>query len=188
MKADSLTRQVAVIFDLDGTLVDSEPLCARTWDELAQELGTTLPRGGPAGATVDARVRMMEHRTGIPAEQIHSMYWNSLEARFRTALRPIARTYALACQLRTAGTPVAIASNSRRTRIDRTIEIALPNLLGVESVAADEVEHPKPAPDLFLRAATRLGIAPQDCLVVEDSDIGMAAAHAAGMLTLQVRH
>lgn len=188
MNADLLPRQVAIIFDLDGTLVDSEPHCARTWDELARELGTALPTAGPVGATVDARVRMMEHRTGISAEQIHSMYWDRLEACFRKALRPLARTYALACQLRTAGAPVAIASNSRRKRVDRTIEIALPELLGVPSIAADEVAHPKPAPDLFLRAATHLGIEPHDCLVVEDSDIGMAAARAAGMMTLQVHH
>jgi len=81
--------------------------------------------------------------------------------------------------------PVAVASSSVRERLERTLAHA-----GLEvevTIAGDEVEHGKPAPDMFLRAAERLALPPEACVVVEDSPPGVAAGLAAGMPTLGVQ-
>jgi HAD superfamily hydrolase (TIGR01509 family) len=80
--------------------------------------------------------------------------------------------------------PVAVASSSPRERLDRTL--AHVGLAFPVSVAGDEILHGKPAPDMFLVAAERLGVAPARCVVVEDSAPGVAAGVAAGMPTLGV--
>ena len=87
-------------------------------------------------------------------------------------------------ELRAQGVPVAVASSSPRERLDRTLARA-----GLEfaiTIAGDEVRHGKPAPDMFLLAAERLGASPECCVVVEDSPPGVAAGRAAGMPTLGV--
>jgi HAD superfamily hydrolase (TIGR01509 family) len=82
--------------------------------------------------------------------------------------------------------PVAVASSSRRDRLERTLGRA--GLLDAFDVvvAGDEVEHGKPAPDMFLLAAERLGVAPEACIVIEDSPPGVQAGVAAGMHTIGV--
>ena len=82
--------------------------------------------------------------------------------------------------------PCAVASNSDRPWVDRVLTIA--GLTGrFQTIAtADEVEHPKPAPDVYLLAASRLGVPAQRCAAFEDSPRGLAAAHAAGMFTVAV--
>jgi HAD superfamily hydrolase (TIGR01509 family) len=88
-------------------------------------------------------------------------------------------------ELRARGVPVAVASSSVRERLDHTLASA--GLEFAVSIAGDEVAHGKPAPDMFLTAAARLGVAPARCVVVEDSPPGVAAGRAAGMPTLAVR-
>jgi HAD superfamily hydrolase (TIGR01509 family) len=88
-------------------------------------------------------------------------------------------------ELRARGVRVAVASSSVRERLNHTLARA-----GLEfevTIAGDEVEHGKPAPDMFLLAAERLGLAPETCVAVEDSPPGVAAGRAAGMPTLGVR-
>jgi len=88
-------------------------------------------------------------------------------------------------ELQARGAPVAVASSSVRERLERTLAHA-----GLEfevTIAGDEVEHGKPAPDMFLRAAERLALPPEACVVVEDSPPGVAAGRAAGMPTLGVQ-
>jgi len=85
------------------------------------------------------------------------------------------------------GIAVAVASSSPRERLARTLDRAgLAGLFAV-SVAGDEVARGKPAPDMFLEAAARLGVAPGACVVIEDSAPGVAAGRAAGMVTVGVR-
>jgi HAD superfamily hydrolase (TIGR01509 family) len=92
---------------------------------------------------------------------------------------------AAVAELRERGVAVAVASSSVRERLDRTLARA--GLAFEVTIAGDEVEHGKPAPDMFLEAARRLGVAPERCVVVEDSPPGVAAGRAAGMPTLGVR-
>jgi HAD superfamily hydrolase (TIGR01509 family) len=100
-------------------------------------------------------------------------------------LRPFPDALAALEALRADGIPVAVASSSPRERLDRTLAGA--GLSFGVTVAGDEVEHGKPAPDMFLAAAARLGVEPARCVVVEDSGPGVAAGVAAGMPTLGIQ-
>jgi beta-phosphoglucomutase-like phosphatase (HAD superfamily) len=83
------------------------------------------------------------------------------------------------------GVPVAIVSNSAPQRLRLSVERAgLMDLVGTHIFSGDEVERPKPAPDVYLKAAQTLGFAPEQCLVIEDSVTGVTAAKAAGMCVL----
>jgi HAD superfamily hydrolase (TIGR01509 family) len=107
-----------------------------------------------------------------------------LYALFDAELAPYPDALEAVAELRARGVPLAVASSSPRERLDRTL-----NHIGLAfpvSVAGDEIEHGKPAPDMFLVAAERLGVAPERCVVVEDSAPGVAAGVAAGMPTLGV--
>ncbi len=89
-------------------------------------------------------------------------------------------------ELRRRGVPIAVASSSARERLERTLRPAgLSDVFGV-TVAGDEVDNGKPAPDMFLAAAERLGVAPSRCVAVEDSAPGVRSALAAGMVTVAV--
>ena len=101
-----------------------------------------------------------------------------------TRLRPFADAVAAVADLEVRGVALAVASSSLRERLDRTLARA--GLDFAVTIAGDEVEHGKPAPDMFLLAAERLGVDPSRCVVVEDSPAGVAAGRAAGMPTLGV--
>jgi HAD superfamily hydrolase (TIGR01509 family) len=98
-----------------------------------------------------------------------------------TELEPFADAVATARELHDQGIPLAVASSSRRERLDRTLTRANLDTLFAVSVAGDEIARGKPEPDMFLEAARRLGATPQDCVVIEDSAPGVAAGLAAGM-------
>jgi HAD superfamily hydrolase (TIGR01509 family) len=102
-----------------------------------------------------------------------------------SSIRPIPEVAEYARQVAKTH-PVAVASGGERGAVERTLElIGLGDLFAVVVVAADVVRG-KPAPDLFLLAATRLGVAPGDCVVFEDGELGIAAARAAGMDAVRV--
>jgi HAD superfamily hydrolase (TIGR01509 family) len=179
----------AVIFDCDGTLVDSEPLAGRAWK------ATVAPYGY---AVTDAD---LEACMGIPYARTHAYlseraalpdaaaFWPDLKrelfALIDAELAPFPDAVAAAEELRERGVRLAVASSSPRERLDRTLARA--GLSFPVTVAGDEVEHGKPAPDMFLAAAARLETEPERCVVVEDSAPGVAAGRAAGMPTLGIR-
>jgi HAD superfamily hydrolase (TIGR01509 family) len=178
-----------VIFDCDGTLVDSEPLAGRAWRR------TVAPYGY---AVTDAD---LEACMGIPYARTHAYlaeraplpdaqtFWPALRDELfgliDAELEPFADAVGAARELRERGIVLAVASSSPRERLDRTLARA--GLQFAVTVAGDEVEHGKPAPDMFLAAAARLGTDPATTVVVEDSDPGVQAGRAAGMPTLGVR-
>jgi HAD superfamily hydrolase (TIGR01509 family) len=180
----------AVIFDCDGTLVDSEPLSRTAWERALEPYGYVL-----TDADAEASV-------GLPYPRVHAFFaeraalpaadefWAKLSAELYELidadLEPFDDAVNAARELRARGVPVAVASSSFRDRLHRTLSRA--GLLGAFDavVAGDEVEHGKPAPDMFLLAAERLGVEPAACVVVEDSPPGVQAGLAAGMITLAV--
>jgi HAD superfamily hydrolase (TIGR01509 family) len=99
-------------------------------------------------------------------------------------LRPFDDALETLAELRDRDIPVAVASSSPRERLDRTL--ARVDLAFGVSVAGDEIEHGKPAPDMFLAAAAKLGVEPGACAVIEDSAPGVAAGLAAGMRTVAI--
>lgn len=173
-----------VIFDCDGVLVDSEMLSAATLVDCLGECGYETDMGqvhadflGQGFGTVAADFR---RRTGraLPGDFLER--WHvELFSRFDAALRPCP---GVAETLEAITRPFCLASSSRPERIDRSLTAAgLAHFFQGRKFSAVEVEHGKPAPDLFLHVARSIGVPAARCLVVEDSLPGVAAARAAGM-------
>ena len=180
----------AVIFDCDGTLVDSEPLARTAWERALAPHGYAL-----TDADADACIGLpyprvhayFAERVELPgAEPFWADFSGELFALIDTELVVFDDAVGAARELRERGIPVAIASSSPRERLHRTLSRAgLLDAFDV-TVAGDEVANGKPAPDMFLLAAERLGVAPEDCVVIEDSPPGVRAGVAAGMRTIAV--
>ena len=181
----------AVIFDCDGTLVDSEPLARSAWERTLAPYGYTIREADYPGLVglPYARVHgfFAERVPGLPAaDRFWEDYAGTLFALIDAELRPFADALATVQELRDGGIAVAVASSSPRARLDRTLRRAgLADAFAV-SVAGDEVEHGKPAPDMFLAAAAGLRVPPRRCAVIEDSPPGDAAGLAARMRTVAV--
>ena len=185
-------RSIAgVIFDLDGVIVDSEIW----WDEVRQAFAadhgrpwTVDDRHAVMGANSRQWSETMRRRLelDLPAETIERAIVDGMIARYRRDGAPAIDGAVEAVRRIAAGVPVALASSSHPAVITAALAAT-----GLEDtfpvvVSSDEVAHGKPAPDVFLEAARRLGIEPRRCLVVEDSLNGLKAGRAAGMTTVLV--
>jgi HAD superfamily hydrolase (TIGR01509 family) len=182
----------AVVFDLDGTLVDSEP----NYYEAAREL--LAAHGAPGftwednaayvGISTWETLGLWKERYGIAApraELVDELDRRYLErARVSTPVFPEMRTFVEL--LAAEGVPMAVASGSSRAAIEVILAGTGLDVYPRVVVSAEEVARGKPAPDVFLEAARRLGAAPADCVVIEDAAPGAAAAHAAGMRCVAV--
>ena len=177
----------AVIFDLDGVLVDAEVW----WDEVrlawAGQVGrswTAADQAAVMGANSLGWARIMRQRLDLDLspEQIVDDIVGAMVQRYATHGAPlIPGAVAAVRRLAEAGVPIAVASSSHRLVIDAALDsLGIAGLFRVV-VASDEVAHGKPAPDVYLLAARELGVDPSSCLVVEDSLNGVLAARAAGM-------
>ena len=124
---------------------------------------------------------------GLPdGAEVWAGFSGTLFELLESELTPFDDAIGTARELHAAGIPIAIASSSPRARLDATIAAAgLTELFDV-TVAGDEVPRGKPAPDLFLAAAAKLGVPPDRCVAVEDSPPGVASALAAGMKVVAV--
>ncbi|KUM74314.1 HAD family hydrolase [Streptomyces griseorubiginosus] len=178
---------ISVIFDLDGTLVDSEPNYYEAGRQLLAEHG--VPEfswadheryvGISTRETV-ARWKSLYGLRASVAELLADKNRRYLElARAATRVYPEMRRFVEL--LAAEGVPMAVASGSSREAIEAILAGTGLDAYLRTVVSADEVAHGKPAPDVFLEAARRLGAAPADCVVLEDAAPGAAAAHAAGM-------
>ena len=177
-----------VIFDCDGTLVDSEPLSGETWRRVTQPFGYEITDEDLAEVVGFPYVRthaFFASRVALPAPEALLPELNRvLFALIDERLEVFADAVTAVEELRAQGVRIAVASSSVRERLDRTLAHA--GLSFEVTIAGDEVEHGKPAPDMFLLAAARLGVRPGSCVVIEDSPPGVQAGHAAGMFTLAV--
>jgi HAD superfamily hydrolase (TIGR01509 family) len=185
------TRLAAVIFDCDGTLVDSEPLARVAWERSLAPHGYEIDDGEYAGLVglPYARVHAF-FAERVPGLEAPDAFWELYSGRLfeliDTELVPFDDALETVRGLAERGVAVAVASSSPRARLDRTLARAgLADAFAV-SVAGDEVAHGKPAPDMFLATAERLGVEPSRCAVIEDSPPGVAAGLAAGMTTVGV--
>jgi HAD superfamily hydrolase (TIGR01509 family) len=184
-------RPAAAIFDCDGTLVDSEPLARVAWERSLAPHGYAIDDAEYAGLI--GRPYAQVHgffADRIPGLEPIDAFWDGYSERLfeliDTELVPFEDALETLRGLTARGIAVAVASSSPRARLDRTLARAgLADAFAV-SVAGDEIEHGKPAPDMFLAAAERLGVPPGRCVAIEDSGPGVAAGLAAGMTTVGV--
>lgn len=198
MNEDTQTRPVeAVLFDLDGTLVDSEPVY---WEsDRAFLAGYGIDYHGELNAAMVGRGSnefFREMEALFPASPLNSMSLaersrrkdEAYLAHARGRLRSFPGVEAFARELRARGIPAAIASGSTPPVIDATLDmLGLGDLFPVR-VSGSEVPRGKPEPDVFLEAARRLGTPPAACLVLEDSEPGLMATRAAGMACVALPH
>lgn len=181
----------AVLFDMDGTLVDSEPVWDEALRELARWLGGELSseaRRATLGTNVPVSVGIVHADVGRPdADPARSGEKLLAEAaeRFSDGLtwRPGARE--LLAAVRAAGVPIALVTNTERHLVRIALGPLVDELFDV-SVCGDEVAHAKPAPDPYLTAARLLGVDPASAVAIEDSPTGTASAVAAGCPVLVV--
>jgi HAD superfamily hydrolase (TIGR01509 family) len=181
----------AVIFDLDGVIVDSEIW----WDEARREFAAQRGRSwseADRAAVMGANSRQwsatMRERLELdePDTRIERAIVDAVVERYRHEGAPEIQGAVEAVRRIAGAWPAAVASSAHRQVIDATLEATgLAGLFRVV-VSSDEVERGKPAPDVYLEAARRLGVEPDACLVVEDSLNGVKAAKAAGMTCVLV--
>lgn len=176
-----------VIFDFDGVLADSETIAL---EELAAEItlrGVPLTAAEAAarflGASTADHMRFITERTGQPCGADFPDVWHQrLYRRFATELYPVTGAVATLDHLDRLGIPYCIGSGGSVDRLARALScIGLTKRFADRAFSAELVARGKPAPDLFLFAAERMGVAPAACLVVEDAPAGVRAALAAGM-------
>jgi HAD superfamily hydrolase (TIGR01509 family) len=180
----------AVVFDLDGVIVDSE----HVWDEVRQQLAAE--RGGRwhdqasrdmMGMSSPEWSRYMHDVIGLeePPVEINAEVVRRLEAVYRERL-PLIPGAVEAVERLAARWPLGLASSSNRRVIDLVLETS--GLTGSfrATVSSEEVAQGKPAPDVYLEAARRLGVEPARCAAVEDSENGILSAKAAGMRTIAI--
>jgi HAD superfamily hydrolase (TIGR01509 family) len=175
----------AVVFDLDGVLVDSEQLWDRARRELVEERGgvwredaTQVMMG--MSSREWSRYLHDELQVDLEPAEISASVVAKLEELYREQLPllPGARAAVLALAERW---PLGLASSANREVIDLVLELAELEDSFAATVSSEEVPRGKPAPDVYLEAARRLGVVPTDCAAVEDSTNGLRAAAAAGM-------
>ena len=180
----------AVVFDLDGVLVDSE----HVWDEVREELARE--RGGRWHARAQADMmgmssiewsRYMHDVIGLaePPDEIDAEVVQRMQARYSEHL-PLVDGAVQAVRRLAAEFRLAVASSSNRPLIDTVLAAAGMAELFEVTVSSEEVEHGKPAPDVYLEAARRLGVPPEHCVAVEDSGNGIRSASAAGMRVVAI--
>jgi len=176
----------AVVFDMDGVLVDTEHL----WDEVREELtaewgGRYTPEAQRAmmGMSSHEWSRYLHEVVGLrePPDVINAEVVRRMLARYEVDLPVVPGAVQAVRGLAEAGFRLALASSSNRELIDTVLrELGLTELFEV-TVSSEEVARGKPAPDVYLEAAERLGLDPARCVAVEDSASGIRSAHAAGM-------
>jgi beta-phosphoglucomutase-like phosphatase (HAD superfamily) len=177
----------AFIFDCDGTLADSMPLHQKAWIVALRKYGARFDFSwelfmSRAGKTIELTVAELNAEFGLTLDPaLVSAAQRAEYDALAVGVKPLDEVVAFARERAQAGYPVSVASGGDAVTVQRTLRtIGVSDLFPIV-VTAEEVAHGKPAPDLFLLAAERMGVAPAECLVFEDSPLGITAAERAGM-------
>jgi HAD superfamily hydrolase (TIGR01549 family) len=184
-------RYRAVVFDMDGLLLDTEVLWQRAEEELFAAHGGVFSREDKLrviGASFEFTARYFAQRLGQPPERGAQLVDEMIEAMHAALQRDVAgRPGALELVARLRGrVPLGLASNSPRRLVDAALLTAGLTDAFDAIVTSDDVARSKPAPDIYLEACRRLGVSPAETLALEDSASGVAAAKAAGLACIAV--
>ena len=185
-----MTDPQAVLFDMDGTLVDTESLWWQATEKVSAGLGhalSTADKPEVVGRPVDHTAAHLHRVTAArcPRSDISSALHQEFAALVTGRTEPRPGVIALLDLLNEASIPLAVVSASPREIVDAVLESLGPDRFAT-SVAAGETARAKPAPDPYLAAARQLGVPPADCVAVEDSPVGLASAEAAGCRVLAI--
>jgi HAD superfamily hydrolase (TIGR01509 family) len=182
----------AIAFDLDGVLIDSEPV----WEEVRR--GLVAERGGHW--TPDAQRRLMGMSTqewarylsddlgvGLPPEQVAALVIDRMAARYRERI-PFLPGAVEAVRRLAARWPLGLASSAPAALIETVLQAGGLRSCFQVTLSTEQVPHGKPAPDVYLAVTARLGVAPSACAAVEDSSNGLRSAAAAGLHVIAIPH
>ena len=182
----------AIVFDNDGLMLDTEHAWTRAETVLFERHGETFTaehKRELIGTSREQSAAKVERMLGLPGrgqelmDELHELVMEELTA----GVPPRPGALELLAAVRAAGLPVGLASNSSREFVERALSVSgLANGHFDVVVTADDVESPKPAPDLYLAACAALGAAPERAAALEDSPPGVASARAAGMFVIAV--
>jgi HAD superfamily hydrolase (TIGR01509 family) len=181
----------AVIFDMDGVLVDSEPFGFEAMRRMVTRYGLAYTEAENAeflGRTTLDSCRILKERYRLPEseETLAGWYIEEMLALIAGGPRPMPGVPDVLHRLRAAGYPLALASSAEVRVIEANLAALDLHALFQAVVSGTQVARGKPAPDVFLAAAERLGVPPHGCVVIEDSRNGLLAAKAAGMTCVVV--
>jgi len=181
----------AVIFDMDGVLVDSNPFHLSKWAALLREHGIAFEEA-----------KLAEIVLGPPNEATFQRYFGELtperrrelgeelEERFRQEIAPHARPFPGVLQLldecRSNGVTLAVASCAMRKNVEFIVTALQLSPYFKAALSVNDISHAKPDPEIYIKTATRLEVKPSDCVVCEDSFVGIEAAKRAGMKCLAI--
>lgn len=181
----------AIVFDMDGLMVDSEPLAHEAWNDVLREYGQRLDDVNYSrivGLRLDATAQFLKQMYELP---VSPAKLGEAKERRLTEIRargvpPMPGLGRLVSEIEARQLPWAVATSSPRATAEENLQQL--GLLPLCQVIAggDEVRHGKPSPEIYLLAAERLGIAPDLCLALEDSVPGLTAARSAGMVTVAI--
>lgn len=181
----------AAIFDMDGLLIDSERMSLSCWHDAAQELGHTISEHVPLGmigmhsskTEVYLQQELGEH---FPVQALRSRTHEIYLERSHSAIDLRPGVIEILDFLREREIPCAVATSTRRSIAIHHLELT--NLLPYFqfAVCGDEITHPKPAPDIYLKVIAQLEVNASQCVVFEDSNFGAQAGHAAGCRVIMV--
>ncbi|PLR75968.1 phosphatase [Bacillus sp. V3-13] len=187
-------RSFAVIFDMDGVIVDSEPVFKTLNKELFQKLNIIVPdvvQSQFIGGSANRKWALIKQFCNVtqPLDELikyQKDFFNSKEVRFDEILSPGVRP--LLETLKREGVPAALASSSDRDRINNVIDQCDLHGFFQFVVSGEEFNESKPNPEIFLHTAAKLGMEPRKCIVIEDSLNGLTAADRAGMKKIGIKH
>lgn len=176
----------AIVFDLDGVLVDTEPLAWNVYCEIFSAQGITLTEEQAAatiGVDMPGTASLLLEATGLdwPPETLLERHLTRLYERFTQELKPFDGASELVRRLASSGLPLGVASNSPVDYVRHVLRAISLETHFKTIIGRDRVVNPKPHPDVYLEACRQLSRHPSRCLAVEDSQVGLQAALAAGL-------
>ena len=188
----NLARELALILDMDGVIIDSNPIHRRVWEEYNRRFGIETDEGMQQrmyGRRNDEIVRdffgshLTDEEVRAHGAAKERLYRETIRPAIQEALVPGVREFLE----RHRGQPIGLATNAEPANVEFMLEAAHLREHFRAVVDGHQVPHPKPHPDIYLRAAELLGAEPGDCVGFEDSRTGIEAARAAGMVVVGLR-
>ncbi len=183
----------AIFFDMDGVLIDARDLHYEALNAALMPFGMPISRDAHLstfdGLSTRQKLVILSETLGLPTglhDLIHDLKQKHTQAKISTHCRPVFHHRYMLSRLQREGYRLALCSNSVRDSVEEMIRYANIGEFFEFTLSNEDIANPKPAPDIYIEAARRMGLAPYECLAVEDNANGIAAANSAAVKVLVV--